>query len=208
MLKSLKPREDKFFELFIVNAKLSVQAAIKLNEFMQDLSDGEEKYKVIKEIENECDRQVHAIFEQLNRTFITPLDREDIHMIAKSLDEVTDMIEQTASRFLMYNIDKSTPEAMEVSVMIVKCTKELLGLMETLRESKGTKELKKWIIEINNLEEQGDANYRKSITKLFHSETPAIEVIQWKDIYENLEKTLDACEDVANVIEGVVMKHA
>lgn len=208
MLKSLKPREDKFFELFISTSKLSVDAAVKLNEFMKDLSNGEEKYKLIKELENEGDRQVHGIFEQLNKTFITPLDREDIHMIAKTLDEVTDMIEQTASRFLMYNIEKSTPEALEVSEMITKCTRELLSLMEALKDSKSTKGLKKWIIEINNLEEQGDASYRKSITKLFHSDTPAFEVIQWKDIYENLEKTLDACEDVANVIEGVVMKHA
>lgn len=208
MLKKLKPREDKFFELFIANSRLSAAAAVKLNEFIKDLSNGEEKYKAIKDLENEGDKQVHDIFEQLNKTFITPLDREDIHMIAKALDEVTDMIEQTASRFLMYNIEKVTLEATEVSEMIVKCTRELVGLMEALKDSKSTKELKKWIIEINNLEEQGDANFRKSITKLFHSDTPAFEVIQWKDIYENLEKILDACEDVANIIEGVVMKHA
>ncbi len=208
MFKALKPKEDIFFELFTANSTLSYEAAIKLNEFMKDLSNGEEKYKQIKELENAGDRQVHAIFEQLNKTFITPLDREDIHMIAKALDEVTDMIEQTASRFLMYNVEKATPESLEVSEMIIKCTKELISLMETLKRSKGTKELKKWIIEINNLEEQGDASYRKSVTKLFHSDSPAIVVIQWKDIYENLEAVLDACEDVANVIEGVVMKHA
>lgn len=208
MFKALKPKEDIFFELFAANSKLSYESAIRLNEFMKDLTNGEEKYKEIKELENAGDKQVHAIFEQLNKTFITPLDREDIHMIAKALDEVTDMIEQTASRFLMYNVEKATPEALEVSEMIIKCTKELTSLMEALKSSKGTKELKKWIIEINNLEEQGDAYFRKSVTKLFHNDTPAIVVIQWKDIYENLEAILDACEDVANVIEGVVMKHA
>lgn len=208
MFKNLKPREDKFFDLFIANSKLSSLASIKLNELMKDLSDGEAKYEAIRALENEGDLQVHEIFEQLNKTFITPLDREDIHMIAKNLDDVTDMIERTASRFIMYNIKECTPEALVVSEMIIKCTTELLGLMEALQDSKGTKKLKKWIIEINNLEEQGDAHFRKSVTKLFNSDTPAFEVIQWKDIYENLERILDACEDVANVVEGVVMKHA
>lgn len=207
MFNNFNKKEVSFFEMFTENAKLSHEAAIMLKEFMNDLSDPESKYDKIKNIENRGDEQIHRIFEQLNQSFITPLDREDIHMIAKCMDEVTDMIECTASRFLMYNIDTVPDGAKEMADTVVKCTKEVIGLMEALKTKK-TEEISKWIISINDLEGIGDVSFRANITKLFHDETPALDIVKWKDIYLNLEAVLDACEDVANVIEGIVMKHA
>lgn len=208
MVKHFNKKEISFFEMFSENAKLSHEAALKLRDFMNDLSEPEAKYNAIKEIENRGDEQIHGIFEQLNKSFITPLDREDIHLIAKSMDEITDMIECAASRFLMYNIDSVPAGAKEIANTIVDCTKEVMGLMEALKGSKKTEEISKWIISINDLEGVGDAAFRTNVTKLFHNGTPALEIVKWKDIYENLEAILDACEDVAHVIEGVVMKHA
>jgi len=207
MFNSFNKKEVSFFEMFSENAKLSHEAAILLKDFMNDLSDPESKYDRIKTIENRGDDQIHSIFEQLNKSFITPLDREDIHMIAKSMDEVTDMIECTASRFLMYNIDFVPEGAKQMADTVVKCTQEVIGLMEALKTKK-TEEISKWIISINDLEGIGDTSFRNNVTALFHDGTPALEIIKWKDIYSNLEATLDACEDVANVIEGIVMKHA
>jgi uncharacterized protein len=204
----LKPREDKFFELFIKNSELSYATAMELRDFMKDMSNPETKYGRIKELEHEGDMQVHAIFEELNKTFITPLDREDIHMIAKALDQVTDFIEQTGSRFLMYGIEKAPDSALSIADMIVDCTKELVDLMKELKPGSKPEALKKKIIEINRIEEIGDNAFRKAIKDLFVHSTSPIEVIKWKDIYENLEACLDSCEEVANIIEGVVMKNA
>lgn len=208
MIKSFNKKEISFFEMFSENAKLSYEAAVKLRDFMNDLSEPESKYAEIKNIENRGDEQIHQIFEQLNKSFITPLDREDIHLIAKSMDEVTDMIECAASRFLMYNVDVVPEGAKLIAETVVSCTKEVIGLMEALKGSKKTEEISKWIISINDLEGIGDTAFRQNVTKLFKNGTPALEIVKWKDIYENLEAILDACEDVAHVIEGVVMKHA
>jgi uncharacterized protein len=171
---------------------------------------------------------VHEIFEQLNKTLITPLDREDIHSIAKTLDQVTDAIEQTASRFLMYSIDKSPDAAIAIAEMILACTAECVELMKALRPGKAKADdpvnphvsnvdtsnlkqpeiLKKRIIEINRIEEMGDNAFRKAVRDLFTHDTSPIELIKWKDTYENLEACLDACEELANIIGGVVMKNA
>lgn len=204
----ITPKEEKFFDLFIANAETSYRSAVLLKEFMDDFTNTEAKYAGIKEMEHDGDNQLHGIFEQLNKSFITPIDREDIHAIAKAMDDITDFIEQTASRFLMYNVNAIPAEAKEVASMIVDCTKEVVDLMIEMKSMKKSTKLIDKIIEINRIEEQGDAAYRSTIKTLFNNGTPALEVIKWKDIYENLENVLDACEDVANIVEGVVMKHA
>lgn len=202
------PKEEKFFDLFIANGEIGYKSAVLLKDFMNDFKNIDTKYAAIKEMEHDGDNQLHGIFEQLNKSFITPIDREDIHAIAKAMDDITDFIEQTASRFLMYNVVSIPADAKEVAGMIVDCTKEVVDLMIEMKSMKKSTKLVEKIIEINRIEEQGDAAYRKAIKDLFVNDTPALEVIKWKDIYENLEAVLDACEDVANIVEGVVMKHA
>lgn len=205
---SLTPKEDKFFDLFVETANIAYKASNLLVEFLKDLGNAEENLKKIKEVEHEGDRKQHEILEQLNKTFITPFDREDIYLIAKDMDDIIDYIESTASRFVMLNVNNCTEEAEMLSRMVVKCCEEIIILMQELKNMKTSKELSKKIIEINRLEEEGDRVSRKAIKDIFRGNMEVIEVIKWREVYQYLEDTLDACEDLANVIEGVVMKNA
>ncbi|WAM32696.1 DUF47 domain-containing protein [Caldicellulosiruptor naganoensis] len=147
--------------------------------------------------------------ELLNRTFIAPLDREDLFAIIKEIDNIVDALETVAHRFEIYGVEQIKPEAKILSEMIINCTKELKSVVENLKDSKNTKLIKEKIIEVNRIEDEGDIVYRNAIKKLFsENRDKPIEVIIWKEIFGFLEDTLDACEDVANVIEGVVTKNA
>lgn len=205
---SLTPKEDKFFEFFVETANIAYKASNMLVEFLKDLDNSEENLKKLKEVEHEGDRKQHQILEQLNKTFITPFDREDIYIIAKDMDDIIDLIESAASRFVMLNVSETTKEAIILGDMIAASCKEIITLMEELKNMKTSKYLNKKIIEINRIEEEGDRVSRRAIGDLFRSNIEVIEVIKWREIYQYLEDTLDACEDIANVIEGVVMKNA
>ncbi|MCX7711205.1 MAG: DUF47 family protein [Clostridia bacterium] len=201
-------KEEIFFDLFVETSENSCKAAKMLEELMRNYTRVNDKIQAIEDCEHECDQQVHKILEQLNKSFITPIDREDIYLIAKELDNITDDIESTAHRFTMFNVQSITEDAKKMAALIVKCTEELKGVMQELKNMKTSKLLRERIIEVNRIEDEGDTIFRDAITKLFIKETDAVEVIKWKEIYEYLENTLDACEDVANIVEGVVMKHA
>ncbi len=204
----ITPKEEIFFDLFVETAKNTCRSAEMLEELMVNYVSVNDKIKQIEEIEHECDQNVHNILKQLNKSFITPIDREDIHAIAKEMDNITDAIESTAHRFRMFNVNSIKEDAKKVASLIVQCTKELTGVMEEMKNMKTSTELEKKIIEVNRIENVGDEIYRDAIAQLFVAEKDAIEVVKWKEIYEYLENTLDACEDVANLVEGVVMKHA
>ncbi|MCX7745637.1 MAG: DUF47 family protein [Clostridia bacterium] len=204
----ITPKEEKFFDLFVEAAKKSSKGAEMLEQLMRNYNNVNEQIKAIEEVEHECDTHVHNILKQLNRSFITPIDREDIHLIAKELDNITDSIESTAHRFRMFNVQSIKEEAIKLASLIVKCTNELNGVMLELKNMKKSTELSKKIIEVNRIENEGDDIFRDAITKLFMFEKDAVEILKWKEIYEYLENTLDACEDVANIVEGIVMKHA
>jgi len=205
---SLSPKEDKFFELFRSTADIACEASRMLVDYMDGGEFSEEKNKEIKDIEHKGDNMQHEIMKQLNKSFITPFDREDIYAISKGLDDIIDHIEYTSSRFIMLNIDKPTEEARELGNLIVECCSEVKSVMEEMKSMKSSKELAAKIIEVNRLEEVGDKLSRKAIKELFRSDKPVLEIIKWREIYEALENTLDACEDVANAVEGVVMKNA
>jgi len=205
---SLSPKEDKFFELFRATAEIACEASLKLVDYMSDGEFSEEKNMEIKDIEHKGDKMQHEILKQLNKSFITPFDREDIYAIAKGLDDIIDHIEYTASRFIMLNIDKPTEEARELGDLIAQGCVEVKNVMEEMKSMKNSKELAAKIIEVNRLEEVGDKLSRKAIKELFRSDKPVLEIIKWREIYDALENTMDACEDVANAVEGVVMKNA
>ena len=205
---SLSPKEDKFFELFRATAEIACEASLKLVDYMSDGEFSEEKNMEIKDIEHKGDKMQHEILKQLNKSFITPFDREDIYAIAKGLDDIIDHIEYTASRFIMLNIDKPTEEARELGDLIAQSCVEVKNVMEEMKSMKNSKELAAKIIEVNRLEEVGDKLSRKAIKELFRSDKPVLEIIKWREIYDALENTMDACEDVANAVEGVVMKNA
>lgn len=202
------PKEDKFYEFFVQTANLAYTEAKLLLNFLSNLKNSEENLKKLKEVEHEGDKKQHQILEQLNKTFITPIDREDIYLIANDMDNIIDYMESTASRFVMFNVSKCTEEAILLSKMVVQCCKELITIMEELKNMKASKQLSKKIIEVNRIEEEGDVVSRKAIGDIFRKNMEIIDVIKWREIYQYFEDTLDACEDLANVIEGVVMKNA
>lgn len=184
------------------------RAAELLKDLIDHYTDVEEKIAAIEKIEHKCDADVHNILKQLNRAFITPIDREDIFVIAKEMDNITDNIESTAHRFKLFNIHTVTPVAMAMSDLIISSTQELNIIFQEFRHMKTSKVLHEKIIEVNRLENQADDVYRDAIQSLFLNETNPIELIKWKELYEYMEKSIDSCEDVANIIEGVVTKNA
>lgn len=201
-------KEEIFFDLFVKTAENVCKSAELLEELMINYVNVNDKIRVIEETEHECDQHVHGILKQLNKSFITPIDREDIYLIAKEMDNITDAIEATAHRFRMFNVQSIHDDAKQLAHLIVVCTRELLQVMMELKDMKRSNTLAKKIIEVNRIEDDGDNIFRNAISRLFVTEKDAIEVVKWKEIYEYLENTLDACEDVANIVEGVVMKHA
>jgi predicted phosphate transport protein (TIGR00153 family) len=207
MLKTSK-KDLVFFDLFSVVMNDTCEAAKKLEELFLNYTDLEEKIKEIEVLEHKCDKTVHDLLEHLNRSFITPLDREDIFLIAKMMDDIIDFIESTAHRLKLFNITVIRPESHEMTRLIIKCTNELRNVIEELKRLKYSKTLHARIVEVNQIENEGDDAYRKLIQDLFTIEKDPIEIIKWKEIFEFMEKTLDACEDVANIIEGIVSKNA
>lgn len=200
-------KEQVFFDLFACTMDDICKAAALLGDLMTNYTDIDAKVHAIEELEHTCDIHFHNMMEQINKAFITPIDREDIFAISKQLDDIADNIESTAHRFVLFNIETIRPEAIEMGKLIIKCTDELKSVIEDLKNMKKSKTLHKKIIEVNNIENQGDMLYRDFIMNLF-MEKDSIDILKWKEIFEFMESTLDACEDVANVIEGVVMKHA
>ena len=205
---SFSPKEDKFNDLFISMSELILKSANSLNYFINDLDNSKENLKLLKEIEHDGDVKQHEILKQLNLSFITPFDREDIYDVAKDMDDIIDYIESAASRFVMLNVNHSTKEAETLSKLIVACANQIIILMKELKNMKKSKIIKDIIIEINRIEEEGDLISRKVIKDLFRMDIPVIEVIKWREIYQYFENSLDACEDLANVVEGIVMKNA
>jgi len=201
-------KEEIFFQLFVETADSICLAAELLLDLMENYTEITCKIRKIEELEHQCDQHVHKIFEQLNRSFITPIDREDIHLLAKELDNIADAIESTAHRFQMLNVKTVQADAKQMARLTVDCTKEVRKVMADLKNMKRSCNLREQIIEVNRIENVGDDIFRKAISSLFAAEKDPIEVIKWKEIYEYLENTLDACEDVANIAEGVIMKNA
>jgi uncharacterized protein len=206
-MSRLTPKEDRFYDLFIDSANVIHEASLMLVDLIKNYTDVETKVRNIEEMEHKGDRQVHDILQQLNKTFITPFDREDIYTIAKQMDDIMDHIEATAHRFIMFNVQTIEQSALVLAEMIENQCRELISLMEELKNMKKSKKLTEKIIEINRIEDEGDRIFRTAVTALFNGETPALHVIKWREIYDFIEQTLDACEDVANTVEGVVMKN-
>ena len=206
---NLKPKEDKFYKLFLEAAQNVNEGAIILRGSLDSLSDKESNVNKIEDLEHNGDRLVNVVVKELNEAFITPIDREDIYSLIKKLDDILDLINSTMHRFLMYDINESTNEAKLLADMIVECTKHILELMDGLNSvSNKAKRTNEKIISIHKIESEADCLFRKTVAELFKSETNPIEIIKWKEIYQILENTIDKCEKIANTVEGVVIKNA
>jgi predicted phosphate transport protein (TIGR00153 family) len=199
------PRDDKYFERFTELAVRIHKAAQILDRFFKGEASVGTVADQIKRLEHECDEISHEILRGIDRTFITPIDREDIHQLAVRLDDVIDLIDGTVRRVSLFLIDKPTPLSTSLSRIVVSTTAELVEAVSLLRQQKG---VMAHAIKIKQLENEGDVVYHEAIASLFRDNLPAIEVIKWKDVYDNMERCIDSCVVVAHVLESVVLKHS
>ena len=202
------PREHKFFNFFEESARNMVRAAQVLNELVDTWDGVEDKVSQIAQMEDEGDAVTHQIMAQLNRTFVTPFDREDIVLLAHSLDDVVDFIDAAADAMLIYKIDKPTPRAKELADIIVQAALEVERAIPQLRHRAELKKILPRCVEINRLENAADEVFRSAMAELFDDTPDMAQVIKWREIYEHMESATDRCEDVSNVIEGVALKYA
>ena len=203
-----KKKEDVFFVMFRDFAKAIAVMGDNFGEIINNYNNIERTVAEMKIAETECDGRSHKILAQLNESFVTPFDREDIYSIVGQLDDIADYLEEAASKFIIYDVKELRHDAKELGNLITDACHQVDALFDVISNPKATDEAKKAIIEINRLENLGDAVFRRALTKLFSEESDAIEVIRWKDIYETFEDTLDGCEHLADTVEGVMMKNA
>ncbi|MBI5711216.1 MAG: DUF47 domain-containing protein [Candidatus Eisenbacteria bacterium] len=200
---SLFPKDENFFALFTRQAALVRQGCEQLQEMMEKFDRLEERAKSLKDIEHQGDLVAHELFERLNRTFITPLERDDIHDLASGLDDVLDAVEAIASRIVLFKIQNTTPQARELTRIVTAAGVQIEQAVDHLKDFKG---LMSFTIEINRLENEADGLSRQAVADLFNGKHDFLDVIRWKEIYGRLENAADQCEDVANTIEAIVLK--
>jgi uncharacterized protein len=205
LLQRLLPREERFFDLFVKQTRNIQAGAEALANMLSHYTGVPEQVQSIKAIEHEGDEITHNLLTMLNQTFVTPLDREDIHELSSRLDDVIDLIDAAASRFVLYRVDKIRRGTLDLVKVLVSATEELTAAVKALPTPENAM---KHCIEINRYENESDRICRVLIAQLFDEEKDPVQIIKWKEIYEVIETAVDMCEDVANVIEGIVIKSA
>ncbi len=208
MLGRLLPRELGFFDYFERHAERTREGADLLVRLFLDPARAETMVERIKEVEHEGDTITHSTIEMLHRTWITPLDRDEIHRLITRLDDILDYVDATAQRVLLYEIKESPPEAVELARVLLQACEQVVHAVKGLRDLRDPKKILSLCVDINRIENEADQLLRKATSRLFKEGKDPLYIIKWKEIYETLETATDRCEDVANVIEGVVLEHA
>ena len=208
MLNFLIPKEGRFFEHFEQSGDLIVQAAVEFREMLGDFNHSETRARNIKRIEHNADEITHATIELLHKVFITPIDREDIFSLISKLDDIVDFIEAASERVFLYGFTRMTPEGIGLAEVCVRAAEHVRGAVKGLNNLKNPEGILKHCVEINRLENEADHLLRAAIAKLFREEPDTRELIKLKEIYELLETVTDRCEDVANIIEGIILEYA
>jgi uncharacterized protein len=201
----LIPKEERFYDDFVTLAEEIRRGASILEEMLAPEHPLWDKADEIKEVEHKCDFLTHEIIQRLHRTFVTPLDREDIHSLARSLDDVMDAIDATAAIVRLYQITVVRTEARELARIIMGSADQIVKALKALERRRGVAEP---AVEINRLENEADRMHQIAVRRLFEEERDPVQIMKWKEILDFLEDATDRCEDVANVLEGVVVKHA
>lgn len=205
---SLIPKEEKFFDLFEAQAAYNVEAARLFKELAQKWDANSPIIDKLRDIEHEADITTHEVIDRLNRTFITPFDREDIHALAKELDDVVDLIQSVSVRMKLFHIKRGHEDLVELADTLWQATENVLKAVREIKDLSNPTRLKDYCIEINRLENAGDQSLGHAIGRLFSGKPDPLEVIQWKEIYESVEEAIDKCENVANTIESIMVKHS
>ncbi len=203
---SFLPREDQYFSFFAQMTSYIYDAARILVEMQREgVSDYVAHAQRVKSIEHACDELTHTVANNLNKSFITPFDREDIYMLSSGLDDIVDLIDDAARAMVMFDMRESTPHARNFADVIQRMAVQLHEIVSTLARPMG---ITPRLVEIHRLENEGDDIYHAAVAELFRHETNPLTVIKWKEIYEKLEAAIDRCEQVANIIESVIIKNA
>jgi uncharacterized protein Yka (UPF0111/DUF47 family) len=204
----LIPKEENFFELFEKAALNAHEGAKLLVELMEPGADRAALAKKVKDIEHQGDQLTHDTIERLNKTFITPMDREDIHELVCRVDDVLDFIDTATSKMVLYKVADATPDSRALAQCLKHATLLITEAMPLLRDMKNAKAILEKSIAIHTQENEADRILHHALAALFEGNLDAKEIIKWKDVYEDLEASTDRCEDVANVFEGIVLKNA
>jgi len=204
-LFKLVPREEKFFDMFTELAALGVAAARELTVMVNDLPNAVHSARKLKTLEHQGDDIAHHIIDKLNRSFVTPIERGDIHALACGLDEIIDYIEVVGHKISLYELDGVRREVVIAAELILASTKNVEKAVKSLRHFP---DVKPYLLEINRLEEETDHLCRNALAALLNSDMNAVTIIKWKEILEILEGATDRCEDVANIVDGVIVKNA
>jgi len=207
-LMRLFPKEENFFELFEELADKIEEGGNFFLEMTQNRDYSEAKVSRLKELEHEADVITHKTYEKMHKTFLTPIDREDIYALVNKMDSIMDVIEATAIRIHMYKVKKPDDEIIKQAQILNDSIKKVKSIVHAMRNMKNSQMILDDCVEINTLENAGDVVLRTIITELFIKEKDAIELIKWKEIFERIEEAIDVCEDVSNIVEGIVLKHA
>lgn len=202
----LLPRDEKYFDLFNRVSSYLSEGALILQQLFNDFERQLDCVEKIKKIELACDELTHEIIRRLNQTFITPIDREDIHALASELDDVMDYIEYVSRRTVLFRIENSTPHAQKLTDVVVRMVATLERAVSALGND--TARVLRECVEMHSLETEGDNRHHEAIEQLFAEEKDPIRLLKWKELYEALELTIDKCQDAANTLEGIVLKNA
>jgi uncharacterized protein len=201
----LIPRDSQFYDLFAQVASRMSGSATLLHELFKDPGKLEQNVAAIKTLEHEADNLTHDTIDRINRTFVTPFDREDIHALAGHLDEVVDLIDGCARRAYIFHIKDSRQHGVILSEVLLRAT---LCIEDTVKKMKDPKVVASANRQLKTLEEEGDALYHEAVEQLFSSSTDAIEVMKWKELYDKLEDAIDQCEDVGNALQSIALKNS
>jgi len=204
----LLPHDASFFAHFEHQGKKTVEGCRAFLEMVEQPGNMETRAERVKQIEHECDEITHAVVESLHKTFITPIDRNDIYTLITKMDDIMDFVEAAADRLALYALPTMTKEVADLARCLVQSAEHVLGAVSSIRDLGKPNGILQHCIEINRLENVADGLLRSALARLFREENDPIAVIKWKEIYETLESATDRCEDVANIIEGIVLENS
>jgi len=208
MLSRILPKKTEFFGLFSRHAALCVEGAGLLRDLLRDPSQAEAGYQRVHAVEHQADRVCQETMEMLHSSFITPIDRSDIHHLSSRIDDIMDHIEATAQRIWLYEIQQPTPEMLEMSENVVRATDAMRAAVDGLGGNVAPERIRALCMNVKTVEKENDRVLRRATARLFKEELDARALIKWKEIYEDVEGAIDRCEDVANVVEGVVLENS
>ncbi len=202
------PKQGAFFDLFDKQVHMVNDAAHTLVGLVTDYKDVEDAAFKMKAVEHDADEVAHEILKKLNMTFVTPLDREDIHALTSALDDIMDFIESAVDRMALYEVAEPTDSAVKLCAILAEATDLTVKAVTGLRDMKNSEAIREACVSINRLENEGDQANRKALSKLFQMHDQPIEALKWREIYDHIETAIDKCEDVADIIEAVMLKNA